>query len=74
MHNANIMQQNIVTYYVIWSEEDQEYVGLCREFPSLSFLAKSYSEAESGIISLIESLKTDKQIIDVFIITHETIV
>ena len=27
------------TYRVTWSEEDQEYVGLCAEFPSLNWLA-----------------------------------
>ena len=26
------------TYRVIWSEEDQEFVGLCAEFPILSWL------------------------------------
>ena len=26
------------TYRVTWSEEDQEHVGLCAEFPSLSWL------------------------------------
>ncbi len=26
------------TYRVMWSEEDQEYIGLCAEFPSLSWL------------------------------------
>ena len=29
------------TYRVTWSEEDQEHVGLCAEFPSLSYLAKA---------------------------------
>lgn len=29
------------TYRIGWSEEDQEYVGLCVEFPSLSWLARS---------------------------------
>ena len=24
------------TYRVTWSEDDQEYVGLCAEFPNLS--------------------------------------
>jgi predicted RNase H-like HicB family nuclease len=28
-------------YRVIWSEDDQEYVGLCVEFPSLSWLGKT---------------------------------
>lgn len=27
------------TYRVQWSEDDEEYVGLCAEFPSLSWLA-----------------------------------
>ena len=27
------------TYRVTWSVEDNEYVGLCAEFPSLSWLA-----------------------------------
>ena len=41
------------TYRVTWSEEDQEYVGLCAEFPSLSWLAGSQVEALSGIQQLI---------------------
>ena len=27
------------TYRVTWSPEDKEHVGLCAEFPSLSWLA-----------------------------------
>jgi len=41
------------TYRVTWSEEDQEYVGLCAEFPSLSWLARSQQAALKGISSLI---------------------
>ena len=29
-------------YKVIWSVEDQEYVGLCAEYPSLSYLPPSH--------------------------------
>ena len=29
------------TYRVTWSEEDREHVGLCAEFPGLSWLAAS---------------------------------
>ena len=29
------------TYRVTWSEEDKQFVGLCAEFPSLSWLASS---------------------------------
>jgi predicted HicB family RNase H-like nuclease len=37
------------TYRVIWSDEDEQYVGLCAEFPSLSWLASSAEEAVRGI-------------------------
>lgn len=40
------------TYRVIWSEEDQEYVGLCAELPSLSWLDKSQGKALAGIVKL----------------------
>ena len=29
------------TYRVTWSADDNEYVGLCAEFPSLSWLAET---------------------------------
>jgi predicted HicB family RNase H-like nuclease len=41
------------TYRVTWSEEDEEYVGLCAEFPSLSWLASSPEEALSGIRAVV---------------------
>jgi len=37
------------TYRVIWSDEDDQFVGLCAEFPSLSWLASSHEEALRGI-------------------------
>jgi hypothetical protein len=37
------------TYRVIWSEEYQEYVGLCAEFPSLSWLADEPEKALKGV-------------------------
>ena len=37
------------TYRVIWSDEDEQFVGLCAEFPSLSWLACSAEEALRGI-------------------------
>ncbi|PKO20652.1 MAG: toxin-antitoxin system HicB family antitoxin, partial [Chloroflexi bacterium HGW-Chloroflexi-1] len=33
------------TYRATWSEEDEEYVGLCAEFPGLSWLASTPQEA-----------------------------
>ena len=33
-----MLQRDHYTYRVTWSGEDREYVGLCAEFPSLSWL------------------------------------
>lgn len=41
------------TYRVTWSEEDQEYVGLCAEFPGLSWLEGTQVAALSGIQNLV---------------------
>ena len=41
------------TYRVLWSEEDREFVGLCAEFPSLSWLAAGQAEALSGIVAAV---------------------
>lgn len=47
------------TYRVIWSVEDQEYVGVCSEFPSLSWLAKTQVEALEGITGLVAEVVAD---------------
>ena len=47
------------TYTVIWSQEDEEFVGLCAEFPSLSWLEPTRAEACSGIRSLVADVVDD---------------
>ena len=47
------------TYRVTWSDEDDEYVGLCVEFPSLSWLAPTPDEAFAGIRSLVADSVSD---------------
>jgi predicted HicB family RNase H-like nuclease len=47
------------TYRVTWSEEDQEYVGLCAEFPGLSWLEASPESALQGIRALIKKVVAD---------------
>ncbi len=47
------------TYRVMWSEEDQEFVGLCAEFPSLSWLSESQGEALNGITKLVSDVLKD---------------
>lgn len=47
------------TYRITWSEDDQEYVGLCIEFPSLSWLAKIPEAALQGIRRVVEEVVRD---------------
>lgn len=47
------------TYRVTWSEEDREYVGLCAEFPSLSWLAPTPNEALTGIRQVVAESVAD---------------
>ena len=49
------------TYRVVWSEDDGEYVGLCAEFPSLSWLAESQVEALTGIVGIVKETLTDME-------------
>ena len=41
------------TYRVIWSDEDQQFVGLCTEFPSLSWVHTTMEGALKGIVRLV---------------------
>jgi predicted HicB family RNase H-like nuclease len=47
------------TYRVTWSAEDGEYVGLCAEFPSLSWLAGSPEAALRGIREVVADVIKD---------------
>jgi predicted HicB family RNase H-like nuclease len=47
------------TYRVTWSAEDAEYVGLCTEFPSLSWLARSPEAALKGIRKVVAEVVAD---------------
>jgi len=44
---------NKYTYRITWSEEDQEFVGRCIEFPSLTWLSGGGLEAHRGIRKLV---------------------
>lgn len=48
------LQNDRYTYRITWSDDDQEYVGLCAEFPSLSWLARSPESALQGIRTAAE--------------------
>lgn len=47
------------SYKVMWSEEDQEYVGLVAEFPSISWLSKSQDAAFKGIRTVTKEIIAD---------------
>lgn len=42
------------TFEVFWSDEDREWVGRCREFPSMSWLDADPLKALAGIRKLVE--------------------
>jgi predicted HicB family RNase H-like nuclease len=47
------------TYRVTWSPEDNEHVGLCAEFPSLSWLARKPDAALTGIRRVVARALAD---------------
>jgi hypothetical protein len=53
------MNANHCTYRVTWSAQDNEHLGLCEEFPSLSWLAPSSEEALAGIRRVVAQVVGD---------------
>jgi predicted HicB family RNase H-like nuclease len=55
------MNKNVEKYLyrITWSEEDSEYVGLCAEFPGLSWLARTPEAALRGIRKLVAEVVED---------------
>ena len=49
------------TYRVTWSPEDDEHLGLCAEFPSLSWLAKTPEAVLKGISKVVADVVADMQ-------------
>ena len=47
------------TFRVLWSDDDSEFVGLCAEFPSLSWLAASREAALAGIVKTVRQAVRD---------------
>jgi len=47
------------SYRVLWSPEDEEFVGLCTEFPSLSWLEPIQDKALIGIRELVRDVVKD---------------
>ncbi len=54
-----VLNNDRYTYRVTWSEEDGEYVGLCAEFPNLSWLAPTQEKALQGIQEIVAKVAAD---------------
>ena len=54
-----MLEHDHYTYRVTWSEEDQEHVGLCAEFPSLSWLDSTPEGALKGIRQVVADVAAD---------------
>jgi predicted HicB family RNase H-like nuclease len=54
-----VLTNDRYTYRITWSEEDEEYVGLCAEFPGLSWLASTPEETLAGIRAVVADVITD---------------
>ena len=57
-----VLTNDYYTYRVSWSDGDGEYVGLCAEFPSLSWLAETQEEAFLGIRDVVGEVVSDMQV------------
>ena len=55
------MTQDQFTYRTTWSCEDGEQVGLCAEFPSLSWLAATPDGALAGIRKVVAEAVRDTE-------------
>jgi predicted HicB family RNase H-like nuclease len=47
------------SYRITWSEEDGEFVGICAELPSLSWLAQTQELALKGIKKVVRDVVAD---------------
>jgi predicted HicB family RNase H-like nuclease len=61
MVTGAMKKNDLYTYRITWSEEDKEYVGLCAEFPSLSWLADTKEQALRGINKIVSEVISDME-------------
>ena len=59
MVTETVIKNDRYTYRVTWSHEDEEYIGLCAEFPSLSWLADTPEAALQGISNIAAEVISD---------------
>ena len=47
------------TYKAAWSDEEQDFIGTCPAYPSLSWIAETEEEALTGIYELVQEVEED---------------
>ena len=57
----DVKKSDLYSYRVMWSEEDGEFIGLCAEFPSLSWLAETKEVAIRGTTDLVSNVVSDME-------------
>ncbi len=57
-----VTKNDYYTYRVTWSSDDNEYIGLCAEFSSLSWLADTPESALKGIRTVVANVIKDMKI------------
>jgi predicted HicB family RNase H-like nuclease len=59
MTTIESVNPDLYVYRVAWSPEDEEFVGTCAEFPSLSWLEPTKEAALTGIAKLVADTLED---------------
>lgn len=59
MHTQTEVDVSHYNYRVTWSAEDGEFVATCLEFPSLSWLAPTQTEALRGLEQVVNDVLAD---------------
>lgn len=57
--DVTVKSITVASYSAHWSEGDQEFVGRCADYPSLSWLAPTALEAYDGIVKLVAEVEAD---------------
>ena len=57
----NLLNENSYSYQVTWLDSEKEYIALCSEFPSLSFLSKTKESALKGLQTTIKEILINMQ-------------
>lgn len=64
-HQTGVLSEDLsfvdYTFLAVWSRDDGQHIGLCSEFPSLSWIADSPDAALAGIRQLIAETIADMQ-------------